>query len=170
MKVGKTHYLIIILMVLFLTGGTLTAQAGDTSPRTFAITDQHPYPGKFNVTIGNQPVNTEFPIYIYVVNKGGHFNPDDNKASAANITVTLYSETGAILYTKTVSDIISGVGYVAVPIIWPANIHVSLAVTGTISDSVISTTVQSELFWIGDPITSTPSTGLGSIIWEKEVL
>ena len=167
-KANKLHFLFLVLILCFFILGTLEARA-DNGNKTFAITDKHPYPGKFNLTIGNHPVSTEFSIYIYIVNNGGHFNPDDKKASAEDITVTLYSETGAVLFTKTASDISVGTGYVAVPIVWPANVYVTLKVTGVINDNGVATTVESNYFWIGDPV-STPQTGVGQILWEKEVL
>lgn len=167
----KAYFLIVFSLAFFLIIGTLNVWAeNDDSPRTFAITDQYPYPGKFKSTMRDQPVNTPFSLYVYIVNNGGQFKPKD---AARNVKVTLYTEDGYELNSTPYKVIPEGVGYVEFQLSWPESKHVILKVTGTIlkngNDHKNETSsAQSNYFWIGDPLPSAQS-GLGQVLWEKEV-
>jgi hypothetical protein len=153
----------LITLILIISVG-FEVQAADN--RQLVISDVHPYPGKFNLTFENHPVNEFFPVYIYITNNG--LNVTEHE-TASDITLTLSTSSGDLLSTYT--DIrITEQGYEKVYIQWPSNVQVILSVTGSISGNTATSTYTTPLpFWIGDPTAPPPTTGVGQILWEKEV-
>jgi hypothetical protein len=172
MNKGKSYWFFIFFLTFFIIIGTLNVQAeNDNTPRTFVISDQYPYPGKFNSSVEDQSVGSFFSIYVYIVNNGGNFKPND---AAENVIVTLYKEDGTKLYSLTSNNIPEGEGYAEFSVFWPEDEQVFLKVSGTIfkngSDhNTQFVSVQSNVFWIGRP-NPTPQPGLGGLIWEKEII
>lgn len=169
---GRGYGILVFLLAFFLMSGSVQVQAEiDESPRTFTLSDQYPYPGKFNTTLGNHPINTLFPVYIYIVNQGGQVKPGD---VAKDIKISMITDKGDIIDFGTV-NIPEGEGYTKVEISWPVDSEVVLKVTGTILkngniNQEISVTTESNGFWIGTPIPEVPQKGKGTVIWEKEIL
>lgn len=169
---GRGYGLLVFLLVFFLMSGSVQVQAeSDESPRAFTLSDQYPYPGKFNTTLGNHPINTLFPVYIYIVNQGGQVKKGD---AAKDIKITLITDKGDIIDFGTV-NIPEGEGYTKVEISWPVDSEVVLKVTGTILkngsiNQEVPVTTESNGFWIGTPIPEVPQNGMGKVIWEKENL
>lgn len=80
----------------------------DNASRTFAITDVNPYPGK-DYQIPDKQVDTEYAIYIYITNNGGH----EKNMSAEDVKVTMIDETHSITLDVATTSI-SKDGYVVI--------------------------------------------------------
>lgn len=80
----------------------------DKTSRTFAITDVFPYPGP-DYQIPDKQVDTEYDIYIYITNNGGH----EKDMSAEDVKVTMIDETHSITLDVTTTSI-SKDGYVVI--------------------------------------------------------
>lgn len=101
----------------------------DKTSRTFAITDVFPYPGK-DYQIPDKQVDTEYDIYIYIINNGGH----EKDMSAEDVKVTMIDETHSItLDVPTTTSISKDVGYILIKdLSYPDEARVYFHVEGVI--------------------------------------